>query len=324
MAAAPLRANEEIIFEKPSITNAFKIKRNRILTKKNGKNGKNVSYSVYKKSNGSFLSKNEEESLAERMKVIEEDRIFLLENIPSLGDGTHICTFILYEKDGELRISLIKVFSSLEHASQHNTLVFTTQPDKLFAAGEMEITIANGIVTRIRFNLESGTYMRPHIDDYNGNTESMIAQKQKQITKFVVSKGFPKPVYNKYSFIPKSWVNMNEFQRLKRNYGFVIQEFTPQNQTRLDKINIELARLEAQLKFSSSRIESLRQKIENTSKEGAKQMFQRTLQEAEQIINETPQKISNLTAEKKAIYNRSPLIGGGRKTMRKRKTRKNK
>jgi hypothetical protein len=327
----PAKPRNNIAFEFPSKKNAFKLKRTTIHS------GANV-YNINRRPNLLNLQFDPyEEAMAEEFLPRESSRIFSLEEIPSLGEGTHICTYIFYEKDGVTNIHLIKVFSALEFSSLHNTLVYMIHPTKLLAAGEMEITIAGGSVSQIRFNFASGTYMKKY-EDYLKNFNkkhastfqtNILEQKKKSIHEFVQSKGFPKPTFVPMSqietFIPKDWLNVDELQRLKTNYGLPVKIYSKTNYNRAHNLNTQISSKKVQIKAKKQEIGALEVQKEKANEEGKQKSiatFEGWINASEKELAKFEGEVKQLLSEQKTIQNRTQMLGG--KKTRKEKRIKNK
>jgi hypothetical protein len=329
----PVKPRNNISFETPTKKNAFKLKRTTLHS------GANV-YNINRRPNLLNLQFDPyEEAMSEEFLQQESSRILSLEKIPSLGEGTHICTYIFYEKDGVTNIHLIKVFSALEFSSLHNTLVYMIHPTKLLAAGEMEITIAGGSVSQIRFNFASGTYMKKY-EDYLKNFNkkhastfqtNILEQKKKSIHEFVQSKGFPKPTFVPMSqietFIPKDWLNVDELKRIQSIYGLPVKVYSKANYNRAHILNTEISGKFGQIKAKKQEIDTLEIRKEKAKEEGKQKSmatFQDWINTSKKELAKIEEKVEPLLSEQKAIRNRTRMLGGKKTRKRKQSTIKHK
>jgi hypothetical protein len=180
-----------------------------------------------------------------------QKRIISIEQLP---DGTHICTFIFYEKDGVQDIKVIPVRSAFEIGSLHDTLIYEIEPDVVFSAGEMRIVKEGKDVQSIEYSFESGSYMFPYMDklkEYNKNVQAFLKfrenntnsntsiitsveimkSKKQNLVSFLQSKGFPKPTFYPGTFISKNMRNAKEMT----NYKIINRQLQGGRKTRKHK-----------------------------------------------------------------------------------------
>jgi hypothetical protein len=269
------------------------------------------------------------------VKANARGRMFLVEEAGTkLPEGTHVCTFMFYQKDGVDFLKAIKVRSQLEYGSIHNAILTESDPDIVYSAGEMELTISNTQeITSCRFNLESGSYMRRLIAFFSPATRAQAIENVKtKIIEFLETKGIDedKISYVDEVLIQNTPLQENEIGNLKR-YGYTLKKYAipPANIKRLrneliilqGKINIE----EQRLKYDSQALPAYAGKYEIMKKSNPKlaEMFNPVKKQAE--IDKTIATIAALREElaaKEAEMGEVTVLGGRRKLKKKMKTRK--